>query len=258
MLLILGGLSYFSYQKKVRVTEVELSGGLLVTEQDVKDETLNFLKGTYFWLFPKNNTFLVSKSSLEKHLTDVFKRIETIESERIGTNKIKFTITERKPIAVWCRETRDEISTSTVVTYDLRTEECFFIDQNSVIFATAPNFSGDAYFKYYGLVEKEMPIGEKYIASSTEFTLVNGFIDATKRLKINPLFLKSKESGEFSLVIYGGGQIFFDSKKSLESAYANLESLLNSPEFSSPNILSNLDYIDLRYGNKLFYKLKNQ
>lgn len=257
VVLVIGLLSYLSYINKVRVTEVSLSGGLLVTEEDIRKETLNFLKGSYFWLFPKNNTFLIRKSSLEKHLADSFKRIETIDANREGTNKINITITERKPIAVWCREAKNEVATSTeIIVHDLKREECFFIDVNSVIFATAPNFSGGAYFKYYGLIDKEIVIGEKYMASSTEFSMINGFIDAVKKLKINPLYLISKDVGEFSLVLYGGGEVYFDSKKSLETAYQNLESLLKSNEFSSPNVLSNLDYIDLRYGNKLFYKLK--
>jgi hypothetical protein len=256
LILIVGLLSYLSHINKVRVSEVALVGGILVTEGDVKKETLNFIQGKYFWLFPKNNTFFIRTSVLEKHLADTFKRIKTIGSTREGTNKIQIKITEREPIALWCREAKNVEATSTEVVKGLKAEECYFIDSNSVIFATAPNFSGDAYFKYYGLVEKEMPIGEKYIASSTEFIVINKFINALKDLKMTPLNLISKESNEFSIVLYGGGEIMFDATKSLETAYNNLDSLLKSSEFSSPNALSNLDYIDLRYGNKLFYRLK--
>lgn len=254
---IFGGLSYTSYRKEFRINEVVLKGGLLVTEKEIKEESMEFMKGSYFWLFPKNNIFIYSKRSLEKNLTDKFKRIETIEISRESLTKIVVEITERKPVAIWCKELQNITNATTTETVDvLQKEECFFIDLYSTIFAPAPNFSGDAYFKYYGLVQKDSPIGEKYIASSTQFTNINNFIDLVKKLDIKPRYLKAKEENEFSLVLFGGGEIYFDINKSLDTAYINLETLLKSPELSGEIINSNLDYIDLRYGNKLFYKLK--
>lgn len=250
-------LSFLSYRKNLRIHEVSLVGGVLVTEKDIREETERFLDGSYFLLFPKDNAFIYPKGKLEKDLSEKFKRIETIDISREGLNKLKITITERKPIAIWCTE--GKVIGTTTPQDSFPKEDCYFIDQNSTIFATAPNFSGNVYFKYYGLVESRDPIGQKYIASTTVFTAINNFITDIKRIGLKPAYLKSMGEDEFSVVLLSGGQIYFDTKKSLENAIGNLSTLVNSVEFKNYSV-SNIpvDYIDLRYGNKLFYKLKTQ
>jgi hypothetical protein len=256
--ILVGVVSYLSHLPKVRINDVELRGGLLVTQKEIKEESLRYMSGSYFWLFPKNNSIIYPQNGLKKDLSEKFKRIETINVSLEGLNKIVVEITERKPVAIWCRENLAPVSTSTENSKLLDKEKCYFIDLFSTIFAEAPNFSGDAYFKYYGLVEKENPIGEKFIASSTEFTQINNFIESVKKLNIKPLYLLGKGENEYSLVLYGGGEIYFDVKKSISLAFNNLETLLKSPELSIGKTgFLPVEYIDLRYGNKLFYKLKS-
>ncbi len=257
LVLIVGVLSYVAHRKEVRINSVTLQGGLLVTEKEVSDEANSFLKGSYFWLVPKNNAFVYPREALEKDILEKFKRIETIRVYLDGLDKMVVEITERKPVAIWCGNTlENSTATTTEGVIVVKSEKCYFIDLYSTIFAPAPDFSGDAYFKYYGLVDKPNPIGEKFIASSTQFLEINSFIEAVKKLSIKPLYLKAKGEDEFSLVLFGGAEIYFDVRKSLALAYSNLESLLKTPELSIKKTgYLPVDYIDLRYGNKLFYKL---
>ena len=251
---IVGIISYVSHLPKVRISEVVLSGGLLVTEKEIKDESLLFMQGKYFWLFPKNNSFLYNKNELKIHLKEKFKRIDTIDIKLEGLNTIQVSITERKPVAIWCR---DIVGTSTTIeVVSGFKESCYFIDSFSTVFAQAPSFSGDAYFKFYGLLKDEDPIGKKYIASSTGFTSINNFIESVKSLKIKPISLIGKEEDEFSLLLQGGGEIYFDTRKSLDITFDNLKILLESPELKIKQGQLPVEYVDLRYGNKLFYKLK--
>ena len=251
---IVGIISYVSHLPKVRISEVVLSGGLLVTEKEIKDESLLFMQGKYFWLFPKNNSFLYNKNELKIHLKEKFKRIDTIDIKLEGLNTIQVSITERKPVAIWCRDIVGT-STTTEVVSGFK-ESCYFIDSFSTVFAQAPSFSGDAYFKFYGLLKDEDPIGKKYIASSTGFTSINNFIESVKSLKIKPISLIGKEEDEFSLLLQGGGEIYFDTRKSLDITFDNLKILLESPELKIKQGQLPVEYVDLRYGNKLFYKLK--
>ena len=251
---IVGIISYVSHLPKVRISEVVLSGGLLVTEKEIKDESLLFMQGKYFWLFPKNNSFLYNKNELKIHLKEKFKRIDTIDIKLEGLNTIQVSITERKPVAIWCRDIVGT-STTTEVVSGFK-ESCYFIDSFSTVFAQAPSFSGDAYFKFYGLLKDEDPIGKKYIASSTGFASINNFIESVKSLKIKPISLIGKEEDEFSLLLQGGGEIYFDTRKSLDITFDNLKILLESPELKIKQGQLPVEYVDLRYGNKLFYKLK--
>ena len=253
--LIIGLGSYISHRSNIRISKVVLSGGVLVTEEDVSDETLSFIGNSYFWLFPKNNIFWYPRNALLNDLKTKFRRIDTINIHLKDFHTLAIDITERKPIGTWC--STSSVTSTVPENGSVPVEQCYFIDQNSTIFAKAPQFSGDAYFKYYGLITDDNPIGEEYIASTTEFSEVVSFVEAVKRLYVRPLYLVANGQDEFSLVVAGGGAIYFDTKEPLSKAAANFEALLETHELAT-STSGNLpiDYIDLRYGNKLFYKLK--
>ena len=255
-ILIIGLLSYISHRPKIRINGVKLSGGILVTQADVETKSLEYLNGSYLWLFPKNNAFLYPRKGLEKYLKENFKRIDTISIGLKGFQTLDIKIAERKPFAIWC----DTLPGDEVISEDGYSDtRCYFMDQNSAVFAPSPQFSGDAYFKYYGRVSTSSPLGNYYISSTTEFAEISDFVSNVKNLSIHPLYIVAKENDEFSLVLSGGGEIYFDMKGSLSKTTKNLEALLQTPDLAK-NLNGNLpiNYIDLRYGNKLFYKLKNE
>lgn len=250
IVLIIGILSYLAHRKEFRIVNANLFGGVLVTEDEVQQKTFQFLSGSYFWLFPKNNAFLYPKDGLEEYLKDNFKRIDTIDISLKGFQRLSIAITERKHFAIWCKgEPKKEPLD----------EECYFMDRNSTIFAPAPNFSGDAYFKYYGLISADNPIGQEYISSSTQFSAISSFVDEVKKLSLRPQYVLAKGNDDYSMAISGGGEIYFDTKEPLSKVSENLNLLLQTDALSSLD-KSNLpvEYIDLRFRNKLFYKLKSQ
>ena len=249
LLLLVGLVSYASHRKEVRITRVYLFDGVLLTEEEVEKKSLSFLEGSYLWLFPKNNTFFFPKDKLADYLKENFKRIDTISIKKKGLTAISIYIKERKPYAVWCKGLPNKT--------DEEIEECFFMDQNSTIFAPAPNFSGSAYFKYYGVVSGESPIGKEYIASTTKFVDISDFVANVKSLSLKPLYIVEKGNDDFSLVLSGGGEIYFDTKESLYKTAQNLSALLKTEALVGLD-KNNLpvEYIDLRFGNKLFYKLR--
>lgn len=269
--LLVSLISYLSYRSSIRISKIELSGGVLVTQADVESKALSYMRGSYIWLFPKNNILWYPKESLKNYLKDTFKRIDTIYIERKNLKTLTIAITERKPVANWCEGGPGEVSSESVGT-EASTPKCYFLDQNGTIFTKAPYFSGDAYFKYYGLIDSTSSLqvnspqaglisgdllGQNYLASTTQFTEISVFISKVGKLGLKPQYLVAKDNGQFDLFIAGGGQIIFDLKKPLSIVVQNLTALLRLPalQINSDGILP-VEYIDLRYGNKLFYKLK--
>lgn len=243
---IAGALSYISYRPSLRISQVEFSGGVLLTFEDIETETLSYLEGAYFWVAPRNNAFLYPKKSLRAHLQETFRRIDTIEVELKNPKTLSVSISERKPYAMWCKELPES-----------EDRTCYFMDRNSTIFAEAPQFSGDAYMKYYGPLGGETVIGTEYMASTTQFLELSEFVERIKNMSLRPQYVVAKEEGEFLLRIRGGGDIYFNNKEPFLKAGDNLEELLRTPALAknSSGTLP-IEYIDLRFGNKLFYKLK--
>ncbi len=245
---IVGVLSYLSHLDRFRITNVNLFGGVLVTEEEVQQKTHEYLNGSYLLLFPRNNAFIYPKLDLENYLKDSFKRIDTIDISLKNFKRLSVNITERKHFAIWCKGVPEA---------NAQGEECYFMDKNSTIFAPAPDFSGDAYFKYYGYITQDNPIGREYMASSTLFAEISDFVTSVKSANLKPQFVAAKGSNEYILELSSGTSILFDTRESLKKTIDNFALLISSEPFRSMN-KSNLpvEYFDLRFGNKLFYKLK--
>lgn len=247
IIIIFFALVIVSRLKRFRISDVEFVGGLLVPAEGIKVETKNFLDGNFYWFFPKNNIFLYPHDNLEDFLRDKFKRINTISISKINNQSIKVTITERGLYALWCEGLPNMISS----------EKCFFMDNNGVIFSESPTFSGDAYFKYYGFIKNGInPIGATYIDSTSKFHELDSFVERIKKTSIRPTFLIADDTDKFDLVLSNGGHIYFDTSESFSKTADNLEALLKTLISTTTSEDLNIDYIDLRFGNKLFYKLK--
>jgi len=130
------------------------------------------------------------------------------------------------------------------------------MDQNGTVFAKAPQFSGDAYLKYYGKIHVDDPVGVEYMGSQ-DFVQISEFVRSLDMLSLHPQYLVAQDNNEYALVVGRGTKIYFDTHDSLSKTVDNLDVLLKSPVFatSSRDALP-IDYLDLRFGNKLFYKLK--
>lgn len=252
---IFGIFIYLAHRPELNISSVELEGGVLVTKEDIELRVFEYLEGKYLWIFPVKNSLWYPRGELEKYLQESFKRIDTISIERKDFHTLSISISERKPFALWCDTLPGTRTSESEVGVEDTSPRCYFMDSNSTVFAEAPIFSGDAYFKYYGILDLENPIGQYYLSSTTQFAEISSLVLATKKMMLRPQYLVAKGNDEYALVVSGGAEIIFDTKKPLEGVIENLEALLKTPELAVPTS-GNLpvEYIDLRFGNKLFYK----
>jgi len=241
--------SFVAHRHNIQIREVRLTGGVLVTESDVQKVVDTVLSGKYFYIYPRNNAFIYPHDELVAELKHGLQRIDTVSVGVEDFHILTVVITERKPSALWCDDGNPDM------------EKCYFMDDTSTVFADAPVFSGDAYFKYYGSLSTTTAgggvIGGRYMASSTQFTDISAFVSSVLAVGLRPQYLLQKDGGEYSLVIHNGGHIYFDTRESLSKVTQNMNILLNSDAYrKAVSATSTLDYIDLRFGNKVYYKLK--
>ena len=86
---------------------------------------------------------LFSRDRIEITLREQFPRIKTVNVGAVGLNDVGIKVVEREMVGVTC--VQDEATTS---------ETCYFIDEDGFIFAQAPTFSGDSFFRYYDASKK--------------------------------------------------------------------------------------------------------
>ena len=231
-----------------------MDGAVILSASEIESKSLDFVSGNYYYIFGKSNALLYPKNELQFFLLNQYPRIKDVRISLSDHQTIHIELSEREPIALWCNNTKAEIASSTDPNL---APSCYFLDKNGFVFSQSPYFSGDAYFKYYGLVPFESPIGSSYLSSSDTFTELSSFVSSVKDLKITPLYIIAQNQHEFTMYIYGGGRIIFDDNVPLTKTADNLQLLLQTANLvpqKDGELL--VDYIDLRYGNKLYYKFR--
>jgi len=90
-----------------------------------------------------------------------------------------------------------------------------------------------------------------------EFHRITFFLDFLSPLGLTPTGLGA-DADEYQIQLKNGGRLIINSTDDLSIILKNLETIFRSDNLKK--MLAHggiIDYIDLRYGNKVFYKFKN-
>lgn len=250
--LIVAGAAYASRMPVFNIKQVKIIGKAAETEA-IKAMVQDKISGNYLWLFPKTNVLFYPKRKIEDKLLEKFKRIGgikfSVKNEPFPNEKIlEVFLSEREGKYLWCG---GEAALSPEKT------QCYFMDGTGFIFEEAPYFSGEIYFKFYG------PGRAGGYFSEGNFKQLIDFKDVLSTGGIKPVSLYISESGEGKVFLVSPGAaarpyIAFKSSANFPKLVKNLETALNTEPLLSnfKNKYSSLEYIDLRFGNKVYYKFK--
>jgi len=244
-LAVLVGLTYLSRVSGINIQEVEIVGNKIVDLEEARSLAEEVILESYFYLFPKTNVLFFPKDDIKDKLQNRFKGIKNVDFSITDELKLKISLTEREAEYLWCGDTVIQPAEGGI-------PKCYFMDDTGFIFDEAPYFSGDVYFKFYG------QIGE------AEFDSFLSLKNAFEALGLNPAGMSVDGDGDIKMILVAGSssfpgpEIIFKADSDFDEALGNLEVALNTEPFLSnfQNKYSALEYIDLRFGNKVYYKFR--
>jgi cell division septal protein FtsQ len=232
--------SPFLLVSKINITGTEeLDPGLIKDVIDVE------ISGKYLNAIPANNIILLDRGKLKKIIENKFKKIEKAEVKKNFPETLNILITERKSMLVLCS-----------------VGKCFIIDNTGVPYASADFTSNE-------LQENELLVlndnGNKEIKlNNPALTAVymQYLLDIKDKLK-NDLDIDIDKnyhtpqlvSGDIRAVTTEGWTIYFDSSLPIQKEIDTLKVVLI--EKIGEDRRNNLEYVDLRTDNKVYYKFKN-
>ncbi len=231
IILLLSGIFYFFFLSPVfQIKRIEIMGNNKVSTEEIRVVVLdNYPRKILF--FDSKSIFLVNLKKVDKKLKERFPKIAKISLKRDFPNGLISQIEERIPIADWCYE-----------------NDCFHIDNKGIVFEKT---------------EKETNIKIKTSNSLEDLSLLDKVIEEDKLQSI--LFIKKElkyiEIEEFlfkeklTAKVLGGWEIYFDLDKEVKEQIFNLNTVLK--EKIPPENRGNLEYIDLRFGNRIFVSPEN-
>src|SRR3989338_931762 len=154
-----------------------------------------------------------------------------IDVSTLNNTVLKVTVFEREAKYLWC-ETE---------------EKCYFMDGDGFIFDEAPYFSGEVYFRFYG-------------SSNGDFVKLFPFKKIIEDMGLKPIGLSILENSNVEMFLSGKSKpkIIFNATSDFQKIAENLQAALATEPLRSDfkNKYSSLLYLDLRYGNKVYFKFK--
>ncbi|MAZ30381.1 hypothetical protein CL655_03835 [bacterium] len=227
------GVWHLTRAPALTISEVTAAGGLTIAPATVVETVEAELVGTYYRLIPKRFSYLYPKGRMLERLEQI-PRIKDFAIKRTERTKLHITFTEYEPYALWC---------------DGEERNCVFIDDTGYGFADAPELSGGTFIRYQN-ASQAPAVGQAGVPSTVLLT-ASSFVDtASAAFGFRPQTVWFDDRD----VVYrlgGGGEIRTSRADTLGTTLANLETILASEQFAhlAPG---NFEYIDLRYGNKVF------
>lgn len=247
--------AYISRMDKLNISAVEVRGNRVIDSRDIREVAQGELSGNYLWVFPKTNLFIYPKRAIFRTLETKYKRLTDISLEIENRKTLIIKVEERTPGYTWC----GFAPSPTPITE----EKCFFLDESGYIFDTAPYFSGGVYFKFYGNTEHNDgdPTGTHFFgANFHKLTLLK---DALISMGLKPIYAyvdntNLKISLEPGANAPSTPELYLKTNADFAKMAENLETALSTEPLLSDfkKKYSSLLYIDLRYGNKVFYKFR--
>lgn len=257
-LAIIALLSYLSRIQRLNISEVEIVGNKIIETEFIKKAVQKEISGKYVWLFPKANIFFYPKGKIKNELSNQFKRLKDITLSIENRKTLIISVAERIPKYTWCG--------ALPVTNNNVQENCYFLDEEGYIFDEAPYFSGEVYFKFYGFADlnNDNPSGSYFF--QPYFNKLILFKEALENIELKPAVLYVAENGDIKIFLSKvkaasfGPEIIFKKDSDFQKIAENLKAALNTEPLKSEfkSKYASLQYIDLRFENKVYYKFSNQ
>jgi cell division septal protein FtsQ len=227
---------------RLQVKTVTVAGANVVDPADVSAFVQQHLQGHELLLLPKTSIFLIHEHSLALDIKQHFSRLQTVSVKRTTFSSLTVTVTEYQGVALWCS---DETT-------------CYFMDQNGVVFAPAPYFSGDAYPKIFDGTFQHLPF---QAITADQNAAVSLLMARLPIIGIMPEEFHFASSHELDIVFnHNGSQatLLFDpttdTNEALVALYTGLRTNPLATKYQDPTQV--LQYIDLRFENRVVYKFQ--
>jgi hypothetical protein len=289
-----GGAIWLSRIDALQIKTITVEGAGSALKKNIQTVADEELEKKIWFVFPRRNTLLFSKSAIEKRLLTEPK-IKTVEIDRFGFSEIKIIITERAPFALWCEKFVEQ-KAATAIKVETKPEsvsDCYFVDNEGFIYARAPFFSGHVFFELYGGpllydvekkpeenieasssrsildiatssfdIQKVTPaeirdvIGTQYIPRK-DFLISMDLVNSLKKegIQVHSLFVFDRTL--FELKLATGGMIRFSPAEDLAKAIESLIVAWDKKFTPGAKITpTKLEYVDIRFDNKVLFKFK--
>ncbi|MFA6269929.1 MAG: hypothetical protein WC657_01845 [Candidatus Paceibacterota bacterium] len=217
----------------LQVKNFEVLGLTTLSEQNVKSLASDFATGTRLFLIPKSNILFINKKDLANVLLNNFNQIEKVEvNKKFFSHQVQLKVAERKPEFLWCSQNK----------------VCYFMTSNGLVFEKTENTKDKLIFE--GVLTGD-PLMQ-YFATPTQIQNYLKLVEVFKKAGFAVASFNIESADKATAQTDLGVVIFNPDEVDLSLVAQNVLLLVNETKIKNPS--ARFQYIDARFGNKMYYK----
>lgn len=255
--IILALLFIVAYLPFLRIKQVKVAGAVVVKAVEVESLVKAELSSSFLGVIPRDHFFWYPNTEIKTAIKTQFPKLNEVQTRLDWpTGKLEVKVDEREPVMIACLwpEAKD----------------CFFLDAKGEAYSRAPHFSTGVFLEWRATSSHHQ--APFLFASSTEVArililqkLFKQVLEETSgRVWILPR-VESLTEGDYVFMVNSNfasstkvlpWKILVDGKNNPTDLALNLHTTLSSIlATTSTSTWPKLQYVDLRFGKKVFYKL---
>jgi len=233
-LAVLGGITLYliCFLPYLQIKDVLVLGNEKIAPESVK-QSVNLLLEKNILGFESKSIILANLKAIKTKVLADFPGIKELKTKKLLPNVILVEVTERKPVAIWCRA-----------------NNCFLLDSDGVIFENTTKNNDLTIFSEQA--KGETYLGQKVIEKETVSQILTVQKTMLEKAKIQAKeFSLFENEGRLNAKTSENWSVYFDLNGDLNWQLLELELVLEKELPLAKR--AGLEYIDLRF-SKVFYK----
>lgn len=244
LLVLLGGGVYLLRLPQWQISEFEISGLNVLTTEEIGNVIRGVLGGSRLFLFPRSSFFLASSGAVVSGLQKAYPRIKQVSVKKEFPDKLNIFIAERALWGIFCSSLSEKKESP---------QQCVYVDETGFAYEYAPSSQGSLIMKIKDDRTVSVPAQLVDPALMAQMIFSAQEIEKATRVEVTGYELSSKIPREFWLETNEGFKLFLNRSDDVSKTLNILKTVL---EEDIKEKRSRLEYIDLRFGNKVFYKFR--
>ena len=237
------GIVYVIRLPALQVHRIAMTGIETLEESAVHTRITESFTGSYAWVLPRSSFFFVSSAGVKADLEREFPRIREARVEKQFPDAMSVAISERPFWGVFC--STEQSSTTPV---------CAYIDPSGVAYARAPEPEGRL------IIVVRSDRGDAALGNAV---MDAGLMDQMREIAtgleekaetpVSGFMISSRVPGEIRAIAAEGFALIFARDSNIGESISVFRQVLEREIKDRRNML---EYVDLRLGNNVFYKMR--
>lgn len=233
--LLFAGISWISYLDVFQIYNVKVKGDLTLPGGMISSSAIEVMNKPIVWFFSRRTALTYPREMLLAQVLSYGLSVKDVSVHLQNMNTVLIDIVERTPVASWCFK-----------------DQCLLLDETGLGYRLGISSSTPSFI--YTATSSSFGIGER-IADEGYFRDFMDLLPILAEVKLSPTYIEVSGQGDITMETgTSSPRLVLAFGMDMDKLEERLIALVEDNSFKKKLSAGSIEYIDLRFGNKMYYK----